>query len=491
VTTATITAPKRLACATVVLAIAGTFLIGLLGTGRAQAATPQLPSFGVNYHATWTDYTDAERNTVVDRLAAAHVGWVRIDIGWQTIQERGPDDYESWYLDSVDHAVADANVHGLKVLGMLWRTPSWACGGCSNPYSPPSTPASYARFAAWAAERWAGKVQAWEVWNEPNQDGFWAGTDRQYVQLLKAAYPAVHAGDPAAKVVIGGPAYNDTNWLRTAYALGAKGSFDVMSTHPYQGRADDPPETADVSGDNIWLLSHAAAVHDLMVANGDGSKPVWFTEFGWSAHANGAHEEPWNTGVTPAQQGDYLVRALKYVGDQFPWVTNVFWYNERDTDLGSPQQDGYGLLTRSLQPKPAYAAVRAFLAGASQGGGSGEGSGNGATDDGSPCTIVGTPGNDVLRGSTGADVICGGAGNDRISGLGGDDVVRAGDGDDTVLGGPGDDAVSGGLGRDRVGGGAGADGLGALDHVAGNDSVSGGLGADRCVIDRGDALSAC
>src|SRR4029450_12815847 len=99
-----------------------------------------------------------------------------------------------------------------------------------------------------------------------------------------------------------------------------------------------------------------------------------------------------------AQQGDYLVRALKYVGDQFPWVTNVFWYNERDTDLGSPQQDGYGLLTRSLQPKPAYAAVRAFLAGASQGGGSGEGSGNGATDDGSPCTIVGAPGKDGVRG---------------------------------------------------------------------------------------------
>src|SRR4051794_24093984 len=429
-TTASVDGTRRFVSATVVLALTAGFLVTILGlgTGRASAATLHVPAFGVNYHATWGDYTDSERTTVVDRLSAAHVGWVRIDIGWQTIQEHGSSDYEAWYLDTVDRAVDEANARGLKVLGMLWRTPSWACGGCSDPYAPPSNPATYATFATWAAERWAGRIQAWEVWNEPNEDAFWTGTDAQYVRLLQAAYPAFHAGDPNTQVVLGGPAYNDTNFLGTAYRLGAGGSFDVMATHPYQGQADNPPETPDTSGTNIWLLSHVQAVHDLMVANGDSAKPVWFTEFGWSAHANAAHEDPWNTGVTAAQQGDYLVRALRFVGEHFPWVTNVFWYNERDTDLGSPQQDGYGLLTRSLAPKPAYTAVSGFLAGAAQGSGDGEGDGDGDGGSGgggsgsgsgsSRCTVTGTPGNDVLRGTNGDDVICGGGGNDVLYGRG-------------------------------------------------------------------------
>ena len=123
-TTASDDTTRRIVSFAVVVALTAGFLVTLLGlgTGRASAATLKLPAFGVNYHATWGDYTDSERTAVVDKMAAAHVGWVRIDIGWQTIQEHGSSDYESWYLDIVDRAVDEANARGLKVLGMLWRT---------------------------------------------------------------------------------------------------------------------------------------------------------------------------------------------------------------------------------------------------------------------------------------------------------------------------------------------------------------------------------
>ncbi len=514
---------RRVLPSSIALALAVSLVIGFMsfgpGSARASAATLQVPAFGVNYHATWGDYSDGQRATVVGNLAAAHTGWVRIDIGWQTIQEHGSSDYESWYLDIVDRAVNEASSHGIKVLGMLWRTPSWACGGCSNPYSPPSNPSSYAKFARWAAERWAGKVQAWEVWNEPNQDDFWTGSAQQYVNLLKAAYPAFKAGDPNTKVVIGGPAYNDTGWLSSMYRMGAKGSFDVMATHPYQGQANNPPETPDTNGDNIWLLSHVKAVHDLMAANDDGAKPIWFTEYGWSAHSNSGGEDPWDTGVTLTQQADYLVRSLEFVGQNYPYVTNVFWYNERDTDMGSKQQDGYGLMYRNLNAKPALTAVGTFLASADQNGGGsgGGGSGGGSTGPGS-CTISGTSGADDLVGTSGPDVICSGDGDDVIHGRGGNDVIYAGAGNDSVYGGGGDDTIyggggndsphggsgndtlssgdgndvtGGGIGRDRIFGGAGADLLASVDHVTANDSVAGGAGADRCFTDRGDAESAC
>ena len=50
-------------------------------------------------------------------------------------------------------------------------------------------------------------------------------------------------------------------------------------------------------------------------------------------------------------------------------------------------------------------------------------------------TILGTPGNDVIRGTEGPDVIVAGDGNDKVWGLGGDDVICGGLGNDRIDGG--------------------------------------------------------
>jgi Ca2+-binding RTX toxin-like protein len=72
-------------------------------------------------------------------------------------------------------------------------------------------------------------------------------------------------------------------------------------------------------------------------------------------------------------------------------------------------------------------------------------------------TIVGTPGNNHLRGTNGPDVIVGRGGRDVIDALRGDDVVCAGPGADVVEAGPGNDVVLGGPGRDDLTGAWGSD----------------------------------
>ena len=126
------------------------------------------------------------------------------------------------------------------------------------------------------------------------------------------------------------------------------------------------------------------------------------------------------------------------------------------------------------------------------------------------CDIVGTAGNDVLRGTPGADRVCGfggddvlvggdgwdelrgGAGNDRVIGgrgrdklLGelGDDRLLGGSGRDMLVGGPGDDWIEGGLAGDVLTGGNGNDRLFARDRIA--DTVEGGRGRDSARIDAG------
>ncbi len=48
------------------------------------------------------------------------------------------------------------------------------------------------------ATRYQGKVADYEVWNEPNYNGFWAPTPdaAQYTALLKIAYTAIKGGRP-------------------------------------------------------------------------------------------------------------------------------------------------------------------------------------------------------------------------------------------------------------------------------------------------------
>jgi hypothetical protein len=314
----------------------------------------------VQFHGTWEDYTDAQRRQVLDKLADAGVGWIRLDIGWTSLQERGRSGYSDWYVELTDQVVDMARARGLKVLGTLWGTPGWANRGKGRNV-PPRDLGDYAHAAQWAAEHFKGRVDAWEVWNEPNQDAFWTGSAGRYAALLKQSYPAFKAGDSSTKVVVGGPAYNDTNWISKLYDNGAKGSFDVMATHPYQGLASAPPELEDDG--TIWNLSHVAAVHELMKDHGDGSKPIWFTEFGWSSHRNRSGLENWQRGVSPRKQGDYLVRTIDYVESDFPYVTNLFWYNERDRHTGELQLDNYGLLKRDLSPKPAYTRLKQRLTG--------------------------------------------------------------------------------------------------------------------------------
>jgi Ca2+-binding RTX toxin-like protein len=113
---------------------------------------------------------------------------------------------------------------------------------------------------------------------------------------------------------------------------------------------------------------------------------------------------------------------------------------------------------------------------------------------GQPATIVGTPGDDVIRGTAGADVIVARGGDDVIHGLSGNDRICAGPGDDVVRAGVGGDWVSGGPGNDLLGGYWGDDklfGMAGDDKVLGHDGddrLDGGPGTDRCHEQAGTGL---
>jgi polysaccharide biosynthesis protein PslG len=342
--------------ATTALAAAGLLAVATPASANANRATT--PDVGVQFHGTWTRYTDAQRIDILDTLHAAGVTTVRIDVSWAMLQPVNGTSYDAWGTAFVDRVIALCNARGISPLITLWLTPGWA-NNDAGLYVLPTNMADYARVAQWAAARYTDKVAGWEVWNEQNSPAFLVGADPvAYTNLLKAAYPALHAGYADTTVVFGGLEYNDDAWISRAYAAGAQGSFDVMATHPYMGMANLPPDTPDDS--TKWTLMHAAAVHDLMVANGDGDKSLWFTEFGWSTHANRAGTPNWELGVPEAVQAQYFTDTIALIRTAMPWVGKVYWY----TGYGSAADDieqkmNYDVLRRDQSPKPIMTAISA------------------------------------------------------------------------------------------------------------------------------------
>lgn len=458
-------------------------LAGNLISAGAIARASTIPEFGVHVHAGWDDYTNAQRLEVMDKMAAAGVGWVRIDLSWAWLEGGGPGDITDYYLDRMDFTVDAANDRGLRVLMVLFRTPSWANDGAGNKV-PPDDANDFGAIAGFLADHFQGRVHAWEIWNEPNSDDFFVGTPARYTQMLRAAYLEIKAADPAASVVLGGPSNKELAWLDGVYDAGGKAWFDVMSVHAYMSPSDLPPETKNGT---IWTLAAASQVKALMQDHGDGSTPIWYTEYGWSSHPNTGDEPNWNKGVTQEEQGDYLVRSLQFLGSEYPYVTNVFWYNERNRDAGHPHEDNFGLLRRDLSEKPVYEALQSFMTGQEPPPDGEEPPPDGEEpppdgeepppgDGGDDCTLLGTPGDDVLPGTDGPDVICAYGGNDVVRAGDGQDTVYAGDGNDVVNGGEDDDVLLGSAGNDRVLGLGGNDRL--LGHD-GRDGLFGGVGGDH------------
>ncbi|WP_435768493.1 cellulase family glycosylhydrolase [Nocardioides sp. SYSU DS0651] len=295
---------------------------------------------------------------VMDRLAEAGAGWVRVDVGWATLQPRGPGAFDQWYVDLIDAVLAGARERGLRVILDLWLTPPWA-SATGSLHAPPDDAADYAAAIGRAAQRWGDDVAAWEVWNEPNFDTFFAGADpATYTRLLCAAYPAVKRHDDSP-VLFGGLMYNDDAWLEEAYAAGAGDCFDALATHPYVGPSDAAPDTPSVGA--VWRLTHTPAVRAVMERWGDADKQIWITELGWSSGPDN-RGNPWDRSVSPRTQARFLAQAVELVRAEYPYVGPIIWYRDIDGPTDA-YQDGFGLLHPDLRAKPAMRAFAAAAAG--------------------------------------------------------------------------------------------------------------------------------
>ncbi len=203
-----------------------------------------------------------------------------------------------------------------------------------------------------------GKVEAYEICNEPNLDDFWNGgtpDPARFAEMLCVAQERIRAVDPGAFIVSGGlaptgritasvdgwegndgAAMDERTYLQAMLANGAGDCMDAFGYHPY-GFAY-PPEQDPETVDNGFAFRGAEVMHTLLVDAGFADMPVWATEFNWIRHpeedgvetcyGNGDYETyfRWQE-VSGQQQADYLVRAYQYADRYWPWMQGMFIWN--------------------------------------------------------------------------------------------------------------------------------------------------------------------
>jgi hypothetical protein len=310
--------------------------------------------------------SQADQARTAGAIKDAGAKWVRLTVQWKYWEPNGPSVVlpETGSLHDTDRAVQLARGAGAKVLIAVYNAPNWAAVAPSSEGQVPKATSDFANFVRNLAARYRGQVAAYEIWNEPDLDRFWAGgsSPTAYTALLRAAYPAIKSADAAASVVFGGLSWDFSrqgSFLQRAYEAGAGGSFDVLAIHPYPDSDSDPT----LMKWRTWF----AAPRELMVRNGDGGKQMWFTEFGINTSTATRTQGAWQAGVSEQTQSTMLTVALN-IAQGIPYVGVVVYYNFRNNywskDDPASLEGSFGLMRTDFSPKPAYAAFKAAAAGA-------------------------------------------------------------------------------------------------------------------------------
>lgn len=324
-----------------------TRMAGLGPQARTVAGTT---GFAQGHTILWE--SDAQLAADLDGMARTGAKWLRLDFDWPSVQSGGRDSWNWRHTDRVVHAAA---ARGLSILATPAYTPDWARPPGTTGKHPPTDPADFARFARAAATRYAPQgVRHWEIWNEPNLDDFWnpAPDPVAYTELLVAASAAIHDVDPGAVVMNGGlapasdifgDAYAPRSFLMAMYANGAGPALDAVAMHPYSFPYE-PMLRAE------WnAFSTLPKTHELMVAFGDGRKPIWATESGFGT---GRDDHSVSEAVHATR-----IRQLVDAWYDFDFTGNLFLYTYRDLSGSSPAAfERMGLARFDGSVKPAYSA---------------------------------------------------------------------------------------------------------------------------------------
>jgi len=174
-----------------------------------------------------------------DKLAAIGVKWIRLQSGWQRT-ERTPGVYDFEWLDSIVDNLIRRGMQPWMCLcygNELYDERAknvYGAVGCPPIHTEEQRTAWY-NYVKAVAEHYAGRVTAFEIWNEP--DGKWCwkhGVNAtEYGEFAVNTAKALRAGNPDSYIIGGALCLNPCAYMNRAMQTGMGDLIDALSYHEY------------------------------------------------------------------------------------------------------------------------------------------------------------------------------------------------------------------------------------------------------------------
>ena len=301
-----------------------------------------------------------------EKAVAAGTRWERLVLWWSHLQPSGPEDWnpEGWFPRDL---LYDQQARGIESVGVILHTPEWAAReGVWGPISPPRNlelpydhPENYwGQFLMRLAAEYAGLVDTWILWNEPDiyQDRYanWAGSVEDFARMQIVGYQAIKAGNPEARVLLTGTTYWWDHELERPlylerllpYLTGASGAaqhgafFDAVAVHQYSNP----------------LNSYTVPVLYRRVLESHGlDKPLWIVESNVVPHDDPIQPLPrGGLRATMDEQASYMIQSVALA--RAAGVERYSVYKLRDEEKENEQY--FGLVRNDGTARPAYVAYQ-------------------------------------------------------------------------------------------------------------------------------------
>jgi hypothetical protein len=339
-------------------------------TGAGITAGPALaaPAAGHQYTFTNRDVGFAEGGTPVtlpgrypamQQFLGGQAPIIRIDMEWWFLQPTR--ETTELNFSRLEPIIRGAHERGFRVLLILGFGVPWLTGGVKGPGGEvidegswfPHEDKPWQDIIGQVMDRFPGMIQAFEVWNEPNNahNGHYGKSTseekvRRYWELVRLAKQTVSARCPSCTVLAGASGHGDkpenwpSAWLEWAYEHKFQDAFDAVALHPYfQAQHGGPsrPECLyrafNLFGPEDPNCGELAAVRKVMVDNQDGDKKVWATEFGVSTEDK---KNPQNFKPLPVIR-DYIVEGVD-MWRKRSYTGPMFLYSFQDTHIDMTRQ---------------------------------------------------------------------------------------------------------------------------------------------------------
>jgi xylan 1,4-beta-xylosidase len=292
-------------------------------------------------------------------------GLLTDDMGVYREDNKGNPEYNFQYIDVLYDYLLSIGIKPFVELGFM---PSELASGSQTIFwwrgnvTPPKDYNKWAdlirNLVLHFTERYgADEVKTWyfEVWNEPNLNFFWTGTQEEYFKLYSFTVKSIKGVNKEYRV--GGPATAGAAWVPEMIDFCSKNALplDFISTHSYgvkQGYVDEFGTTGTILDKNIMSVSGDILNSRRQILNS-------------AMPGLELHYTEWSSSYTPSDpihdsyhEAAYILEKIKQVGgaanSMSYWVfTDIF---EEAGPRFTPFHGGFGLLNYQSINKPAFYA---------------------------------------------------------------------------------------------------------------------------------------